>query len=232
MRPAPPWDLSVLAGAGALRSTADDMLTFLTAALDPTSPIGPSMELLLSERLGAAGGLQSALGWLTLNPPTGEVLFHGGGTGGFRTFVALQPATARAVVVLANAAVEPSAEDIALHLLVGLPLTPESPVPAAPPPMVARETVVLNASQLDHVAGTYRLAPGVTLDVQREGNGLTAQITGQPAFPIYPSAPLDFFWRVVDAQVQFIEEAGRVTGGVMRQNGGEIPLTRIEQQGE
>jgi len=68
--------------------------------------------------------------------------------------------------------------------------------------------------------------------VLREGDGLLAQLTGQPAFPLYPSAPLEFFYRVVDAQLRFTEDAGAVTGGVLLQNGREIPLTRIEQQGE
>ena len=229
MRPTPPWHLPALAGAGALRSTANDMLRFLAAALDPASPIGPSMELLLSDRLGTAGAPRTALGWMTLPPPTGEVLHHGGGTGGFRTHMALQPATGRAVVVLANAAVEPSTQDIAFHLIAGLPLAAESPVPPAPPPIPTRIEVVLDAARLDSVTGIYSLAPGITLAVRREGDGLLAQITGQPALPIYPSARLEFFWRVVDARLRFTEEAGQVSGGVLLQNGREIPLTRIEQ---
>ncbi len=227
MRPTSPWDLSALAGAGALRSSANDMLRFLAAALDPASPIAPEMRLVLSDRLGAAGGPQTALGWIILPPPSGEVLHHGGGTGGFRTHMALQPAAARAVVVLANAAVEPSAEDIALHLIAGLPLAPTAPVPPPLPPVPDRAQMVLSAAELDHVAGTYRLAPGVTVVVRRSADGLTAQLTGQPEFPIFSSGPLDFFWRVVDARLRFIEEGGTVTGGVLLQNGREIPLTRI-----
>lgn len=229
MRPAAPWHLPTLAGAGALRSTANDMLRFLAATLDPGSPIAPSMKLLLSDRLGETGGPQTAMGWMILPPPSGEVLHHGGGTGGFRTHMALQPATGRAVVVLSNAAVEPSTEDIALHLLAGLPLAPESPVPPAPPSVPVRDAVELSAAQLGHVTGSYRLAPGVTLEVRRDGESLTAQLTGQPAFPIYPSERLEFFWRAVDARLRFTEEAGAVTGGVLFQNGREIPLTRIQQ---
>src|ERR1700730_3428997 len=45
------WDLTTLAGAGALRSTANDMLTFLAANLGYTeSPLSAAMTAMLSVR--------------------------------------------------------------------------------------------------------------------------------------------------------------------------------------
>ena len=45
------WDLPTLAGAGALRSTANDMLTFIAASLGYTkSPLAPAMAAMLKER--------------------------------------------------------------------------------------------------------------------------------------------------------------------------------------
>jgi CubicO group peptidase (beta-lactamase class C family) len=228
MRETKPWTLPTLAGAGALRSTANDMLKFLAAALDPASPIGPAMELTLSDRLGDAGSPQTALGWMILTAPAGEVLQHGGGTGGFRSFMALQPATGRAAVGLTNSAVEPSAQDIVLYTLVGAPVAYALPVPEAPPPPPEREEVTLTEAQLEHVAGTYELAPEVTITVRREGAQLTAQVTGQPPFPIYPTGPLTFFWKVVEAEVRFTEENGEVTGGVFSQGGQDVPVKKVE----
>jgi CubicO group peptidase (beta-lactamase class C family) len=219
MRPAKPWAIQALAGAGGLRSTAEDMLRFAAAALDPESPIGPAMELTLSDRRGEEGKQQTALGWIILPAPAGEVLAHGGGTGGFRSYVALQRATGRAVVALTNSAVEPAAQDIALHLLVGSPVARAMPVPPAPPEPEPREEIALTPAQLDHVTGTYQVAPGAQLVIRREGERLLAQITGQPAFPIYPAAPLEFFWKVVNAQVRFVEDEGEVTGAVLTQDG-------------
>ena len=229
MRPTSEWRLPALAGAGALRSTAADMLRFLGAVLDPASPIAADVAITLDGWQPAVRGV-TALGWLGFAPPQGPVMLHSGGTGGYRSAIAAQPATGRAVMVLTNAAAEPSAEDIALHLIAGTPLAPQAPIPPAPPPVPVREAMALSPAQLDRVTGTYSLAPGVTLAVRREGDGLLAQITGQPAFPIYPSAALEFFYRVVDARLRFTEDAGAVTGGVLLQNGREIPLTRIEQQ--
>ena len=228
MRPVKPWALPALAGAGALRSDTSDMLQFLAAALDPDSPIGPAMALTLSERLDAAGSdNQTALGWMITTPPTGEVVLHGGGTGGFRSFAALQRETGRAVVGLTNAAVEPSAQDITLHVLFGSPKANALPVPPAPPPPQAREAVSLTPAQLDHVTGTYQMAPEFLIEVRREGERLMAQLTGQPPFEIFPEASLEFFWKVVDAQIRFTEEDGVVTGAVFSQDGRTAEIDKV-----
>lgn len=228
MREAKPWSLPALAGAGALRSTAEDMLKFLTAALDPASPIAPAMALTLSDRLGQSEQSQTALGWMIFEAPTGEVLQHGGGTGGFRSFMALQPDTGRAVVGLTNSAVEPAAQDIVLYTLAGAPVAYALPVPEAPVPPPEREEATLSEAQLEHVVGTYELAPGVTITVRREGGQLTAQVTGQPPFPIYPAGPLTFFWKVVPAEIRFTEEDGEVTGGIFSQGGQDVPVEKVD----
>ncbi|MGX7895561.1 serine hydrolase [Tsuneonella sp. HG222] len=228
MRPTKPWALPTLAGAGALRSTAKDMLTFVAAAMNPDSPIGAAMRLTLTDRRGSAQGAQTALGWMLLHPPSGEVQHHGGGTGGFRTHMALQPDKGRAVVVLTNAAPEPSAQDIAFHALFGAPVSDAAPVPPPPPVAVERTEVTLSAAQLDHVVGVYELAPGVRATIRRNGDVLTAQITGQGALPIFPEGPLAFFYRAVDAQISFTEESGLVTGGTFHQNGRAMPIKKVE----
>lgn len=229
MRPTKPWAIPALAGAGGLRSTANDMLEFLAAALDPASPLAPAMELTLSDKLGEGDGPQTALGWTVFHPPTGEVLQHGGGTGGFRAHMALQPETGRAVVGLTNSGVEPGAQDIALHALVGVPVAEAGPVPEAPPPAAPREEVTLTPAQLDHVVGTYQFNPQIEIVVRREGEHLMAQITGQQAFQIYPEAPLEFFWKIVNAQIRFTEENGEVTGAVLSQDGRTTEWEKVGQ---
>lgn len=126
MQPVRAWDLPTLAGAGALRSTASDMLIFLAAAsgLKPT-PLAPAFALMLAERLpGPQQQVDTGLAWMVVKSPTGEIVFHDGGTAGFRTIMAFDPAKKRGVVVMTNAAAEPSSNDLALHLLIGLPPAP------------------------------------------------------------------------------------------------------------
>src|SRR5271156_2182391 len=65
LTPVPNWDLPTLAGAGALRSNATDILTFLAANLGYTkTPLAPAMAAMLNvRRPTGTPGLEVALGW-------------------------------------------------------------------------------------------------------------------------------------------------------------------------
>jgi CubicO group peptidase (beta-lactamase class C family) len=132
MRPVSTWDFDALAGAGALRSTAGDLLTFLSAAMGDGPPdLSAAMREMTKVRSpGPSPGVEMALGWMVIKAGAGPIYFHSGGTGGYRSAIAFDPERRRGVVVLTNAAAEPSASDIAVHLLAGGPLTqtqPEAP---------------------------------------------------------------------------------------------------------
>jgi D-alanyl-D-alanine-carboxypeptidase/D-alanyl-D-alanine-endopeptidase len=221
MRTTAPWTLPTLAGAGAIHSTAEDLLRFARAALDPHSPIAPAMKLATTVRrpMGAAGS-EIGLAWIVSKPAERrEILSHNGATGGFRAAIALDVAKGRGVVVLTNAAPEPAANDLAMHVLLGTPVLSALPIPTAPP-LSAHTEVILPPEELDRVAGRYAFTPTLALTIERNGSGLQAQLSGQPAFPIFAEAPLHFFWRVVDAQAQFsLGPNGKAAEVVLIQNG-------------
>jgi D-alanyl-D-alanine-carboxypeptidase/D-alanyl-D-alanine-endopeptidase len=124
-RPTAPFQLPALAGAGALRSTAIDMLRLLRANLDPAhSPLTSQLERTQLPRLRVAKHLEVGLGWMIAHPPgaAGPVLWHNGGTSGFRSFCAVARETNSAVVVLSNTA--RSVDRLGLRLLKALTDTP------------------------------------------------------------------------------------------------------------
>lgn len=226
MQPARPWDIGVLRGAGGIRSSAADMLIFAQAALDPRSPIAPAMRTALSARAPVRDNkrVEQALGWVIMHPGPGrELLMHDGGTGGFRTVLALEPSKGRAVVVLVNSAADPDATDLGLHLLIGAPVGPTPPVPPPPPPPTKHVEISLPPGALDKFVGRYDFGTGFTIAVTREGGFLHVQregVAGAPALPIFPEAPLAFFWKAVDAQIRFtIDASGAVAGAEIKQNG-------------
>jgi len=135
MRPAKPWNMGLFAGAGGIRSSAADMLIFAKAVLDPVSAIAPAVKTTLAVRVPAVPpAFDQALGWEVMHLPHGrELLAHGGQSGGFQSYLILEPAKSRAVVVLANFEAQPAPTDIALHILIGTPVEPTPPVPPAPP---------------------------------------------------------------------------------------------------
>jgi CubicO group peptidase (beta-lactamase class C family) len=110
------WDIPTLAGAGALRSSVHDMLIYLAANLGLVkSEIYPSLELTHQIRHDKAGSARVGLGWHINKGAEGDVIWHNGGTGGYRTFSGFVKETDRGVVVLTNSTT--GADDIGLHLL-------------------------------------------------------------------------------------------------------------------
>lgn len=234
MRPAKPWHLSTLVGAGGIRSTVDDMLAFAAAALDPQSPIAPAMELMTSvRRTGPTPDTEQVLGWQLSHPEAGrDILMHNGGTGGYRSALALEPAKKRAVVALTNTAAEPATTDLALHALIGSPVAATPPILPAPPAQVERNAVDLPVEELERVVGRYEFAPGVVFEVTREGDRLRAHRRGSavgPVLQIFPEAPLKFFWRAVDGQIEFTTDAsGTVTGAEATFDGQKLTGRKLE----
>jgi len=109
-----PWDLDAFAGAGAIKSTAADMLTYLDGHLHPdkyaagaaadspaaTLPAAVALDHQLRANVTADSNTRIALAWI-FNPKTGSY-FHSGGTGGYRSLAGFNPAQDRAIVVLYN----------------------------------------------------------------------------------------------------------------------------------
>jgi CubicO group peptidase (beta-lactamase class C family) len=112
-----PWVIDALAGAGALRSTAADMLSYLAANLNPESAatdrsapartLAAALRQSQELRADAGPGLKIAFAWL-YNPDTHNY-WHNGGTGGYSSFAFFNPRDGYAAVVLVNRTVSPRA---------------------------------------------------------------------------------------------------------------------------
>lgn len=219
MRPVKPIEMAALVGAGAIRSTAADMLIFAKALLDPASPIAPALKTALSVRTpGENAVTEQALGWLVRRPPGRELLMHNGASYGFRSILVLEPAKGRAVVALVNSAAEPGPEDLAFNIIGRQAVAATPAIPPAPPPFVPRTAIALPLAELDKVVGRYDFGQGLVLTITRDGEYLYAQAqregeSGRPKQQIVPEAPLAFFWKAMDAQIRFTTDAnGMVTG--------------------
>jgi serine-type D-Ala-D-Ala carboxypeptidase/endopeptidase len=124
------WDIPALAGAGAIRSTADDMLKFLAANLHPErGALQQAMAFAHKER-ASAGNMGIGLNWLSTHAGTDTIVWHNGGTGGYRTFIGFEASRKMGVVVLTNST-GAGADDIGFHLLdPDLPLRPKPTPPS------------------------------------------------------------------------------------------------------
>ena len=209
------WHFDALAGAGALRSTASDMLVYLAAQLDTTSgPLRHAVALGRTPRSEFAPGIRIALGWMIVGQPSQPIWWHGGATYGFRTFAAFDPARQLGVVVLANSA--NSVDDIGMHLL-----NPQ--VSLSKPMRAPRVAVTLPAAALDRFAGEYQLAPALVLTVARFGEALFARGTGQTPFPLTATAVNRFVYPAAGIEMVFdTSETGSARQLTFRQGGSTI----------
>jgi serine-type D-Ala-D-Ala carboxypeptidase/endopeptidase len=115
------WDLPTLAGAGALRSTVNDLLKFLNANLETSqTPLLPALRASHLPRHRTEGMSFIGLAWQIRNREGTEIIWHNGGTGGYASFIGFSRKHRLAVVALSNTA---AAQDITLagfNLLVSL----------------------------------------------------------------------------------------------------------------
>jgi D-alanyl-D-alanine-carboxypeptidase/D-alanyl-D-alanine-endopeptidase len=218
------WDLPTLAGAGGLRSTANDMLRFLSANLDSSStPLGAVLrQARLPRRDSDRPGNSIGLAWHVVTVFGTRVTWHNGGTGGFRTFIGLDEERHRGVIVLSNSTRAP--DDIGFHLM-----EPRLALEMQQAPARERREISLDPSRLDPYVGVYDLAPGLQIAITREGTSLYGQATGQGKFQLFPESETDFFVKGLDVQISFVRDvAGRVNGLVLHQGGGNIPGRRVK----
>lgn len=111
------WDAELLAGAGALRSTANDLLTFAAAALGAPGPLSVAFEDAEHPRFVISPARRTSIGlnWFTTHAGNIDIVWHNGGTGGYRSYLGLDKAGKRAVIVLTNS--QNGADDIGRYLL-------------------------------------------------------------------------------------------------------------------
>jgi CubicO group peptidase (beta-lactamase class C family) len=218
------WDLPTLAGAGALRSTMADMLTYLDANVGPPSnDLEQAMRSAQLPRAEAGPNLRIGFNWLTLARPQGAIVWHNGATGGYRAFIGFDPQRQVGVVVMVNSSSD--IDDIGLHLLDGtIPLAPR---PAAAPQRVA---VAVPPESLPRFAGTYALEvqPDFTIEFTVENGALMIHPKNQGKGPMQAESPTRFFITVPDVVIDFqVGPDGAVNSLILEQSGARLPARRI-----
>jgi D-alanyl-D-alanine-carboxypeptidase/D-alanyl-D-alanine-endopeptidase len=208
--PTPYWDFQAsFAGAGALRSTANDLCAFVEAASGlRESPLKEAFALMLATQRPAYKPTPDAgLGWFVSHGKLFDIAWKDGGTGGTCSFIGFAPQRRRGAVLLSNAGYWNNVNDIGYHLIdPDLPVKPQRP--SAP----------IDAARLERLVGSYRFEKFI-IAVTRLGPRLFAQLSNQSAFEVFPSSETEFFYRAVDAQFTFeLGPDGHVTALVLHQN--------------
>lgn len=213
------WDIPTLAGAGAIRSSTHDMLKFLSANLGYTdTSLRQAMDMTYNVRHDKAGNMRVGLGWHFKAGAEGDVIWHNGGTGGYRAFAGFVKESGKGVVVLTNSAT--GIDDIGFHLLDSNSKLTETKSKS--------EAVEVSEETLELYVGNYELTPDFSIAISKEGTHLYGQATGQGRFELFAKSSTEFYLTVANAQIIFKVNDQAVESLTLFQNGQEIIGKKIE----
>ena len=210
------WDIPTLAGAGAIRSSTSDMAKFVSANLGyVNTSLLEAMELSHQIRHDKAGESSIAMGWHINKGDRGDIICHGGGTGGYRTFIGFVKETGKGVVLFTNSS--EGADDIGFYLL-------DSGSELA---RFKSDAADIPKSTLEQYVGLYELRPEFNITISKEGKQLFGRGTGQDRFGLYPENDTVFYLTVVDAKIVFHLEKDTVESLTLIQDGQEALCKKI-----
>ena len=218
------WDFAVLSGAGAIRSTLQDLLKFATAYLNisKTELSNAMQKSLAVYNSSNIPNIDVALGWHLSKDHNRQIFWHSGQTGGYHSYISFDKNSLTAVVILSNSTND--IDDIGRHLmesqfnLITFDDTQE------------HKAIKLDDPQIfDAYVGQYEITPDFILTISRQGEHFFVQATKQPKFEIFPESKQKFFLTQIQAQIEFLKDhTGQVIQLILHQNGNSISAKKIK----
>jgi D-alanyl-D-alanine-carboxypeptidase/D-alanyl-D-alanine-endopeptidase len=205
------WSPSEFPADGELRSSANDMLKFLSAQLGflPTSLSNAMRETRIPRENSDSPGERAALGW-AVNTTSG-IRWHDGGVLGMRSYTAVDTGARRGIILLSNS--DKDVDDLG-EFIAGM--------------HKVRKVVPVDPATYDAYTGVYRFDKKRVEVVSRKKEKLFVQVTDQSRFQIYPESPTDFFCKDFDAQFRFIAQGTNTCDEmVLHQYGKDYHMKRI-----
>jgi CubicO group peptidase (beta-lactamase class C family) len=227
---APNWDMSKVAGAGAIYSTAHDLYRW--------------NEALFNHRVLSDISLKTAftVGQLKLDDPThpevvgygcgwtrdllngATEVSHGGELWGFGSYLLRLPDYKLTVIVLLNCAPHlPDLQQWVLAREIARRLMgPDLPNDG--------NQKMFNIAPVDlaRIVGKYTMGGGMVITVTTETNHAFAQITGRPRFEIFPKSDRSFFVPDGNAEATFVRNSDdRVVKAILKQSGDRIDAPKL-----
>jgi CubicO group peptidase (beta-lactamase class C family) len=207
-----PWEFQAYAPAGALRSSAADMLVFGRALMaGEKGPLGKAGARAL-EPLGKVGGDTVGYAIMMRGPAGHRFYHHNGATGAYKAMLAFTPDTQDVLVLLAGNA-RSSTEQIAFDAW-------------AARFRVADTRIDVDPARLPDYAGVFRTDDKRAFTFVAQDGRLYERLTAQPFSALVATAPDVFALPAYGAEFHFARTDGRITGVTLHQRGAELAATR------
>ncbi len=218
------WQMTWAGGAGNIYSTCEDLITWNDAVFSgkiiEQKLLGKALEPV---ELNDGTNHPYGYGWAVDEQRGQKKYLHSGGLHGFLSYLTYYPELNASICVLSNA----------------------SPVFKAVPATVSNlmsnyffrgdfefeQELDVDKSKFSLYEGQYSYPGGAILTVTQEEGRLYAQLTGQQKFEIFPKGDHMFFWKIVQAQIEFkLNNKGRVGYAIHKQNGSEAKVNKMEER--
>lgn len=95
----PNWSFNVLAGAGGIKSTVNDMIKFVKKNIETKDS---AYLLMRDSTFKVSETMNMGLGWHLIKKEGVEYLFHNGGTGGYSSSLIIDVTNKKGIVILSN----------------------------------------------------------------------------------------------------------------------------------
>lgn len=191
--------------AGSLLSSVDDLAVWNEALLSGKLIKREILEKAFTPyKLKDGTDTGYGYGWSISNYEGQRIIEHGGGIMGFTTYALLLPEDQIFVALLTNSAIEGRAPEPFAFRIAALTLGKPYKEPVA---------VTLEEKELIPLVGVYVNAQNEERYISRDGNRLFSQRSGGSRDEIFPSSPIEFFFKDSFARIRFMKnEKGEVTG--------------------
>jgi hypothetical protein len=173
-------------------------------------------------RPGENPDTKMAYGWDVGTKYGNPIIWKGGATGGYRTYMGYDPKARVGVVVLSNM-LRPVMDEIGPHLL-----NPSYPLSKMAP--LAHTEIALDTKVFDRYVGTYQFDTKEVITISRDEGHFYAQLTGQRKLEVFPETAGKFFYKAVDADLTFkMDEQDVATQVTLHQNGQDHIAKRLSE---
>lgn len=205
-------DMSVPLGAGNIVSTANDLCRFIEALFN--------YKLISKSSLDQMIKLEDGYGWGILRFPYNKIWYYGhtGGIDGFQSILGYNVESKNAICILGNG-FNYSMNDIAIAMLNAYHNVPFVV------PTFEKHTLTQDAKSKEGIYKSDKINMSIT--IKNEDGTLTAQATGQSAFPLEKVSENIYKFDTAGIQIEFVaDEKQHILALKLKQGGMDLMFTR------
>jgi CubicO group peptidase (beta-lactamase class C family) len=213
--------LDGIVGDGTVNSTVKDLLIWDRALYTNKLLTKEGMKAVFELATLKDGAKRNyGFGWgIEENADFGKIANHNGGWPGYVTFIDRHITNDKTIIILQNHNNVSIPSKAIRNILYNKPL----------PVQKIRKEIIITTEELQKFVGTYEVEKDFEIKISLDKDQLFSQLTGQNAFPIFVESEMLFFYKVVDAQIQFEKnEKGEISNLFLLQNGKKIEAKRTK----